>query len=252
MGLAPGPIPSPPRPTPAGAAERRRVRIPQTAAAGFVQQHTQAAQAAEASHRHPGGLHGGAGGARNRLGPQGDPHADGAPSHNLFGIKAGGRTGRARWPRSRPPSTSTASRAKVAKFRAYASYAESFADYARLMKDSPRYRRWAQAAARQRFRAGPAARRLRHRPGLCRQADARHQHHAAPAAQPGRERAGHERIAADVAGRRAHDGQLCRAADHRPQHRQRQRQGLLAPAGRAGHGRRASSPARASSARAWT
>ena len=26
-----------------------------------------------------------------------------------------------------------------AKFRAYASYAESFADYARLMRDSPRY-----------------------------------------------------------------------------------------------------------------
>ena len=27
----------------------------------------------------------------------------------------------------------------VAKFRAYGSYAESFTDYARLMKDSPRY-----------------------------------------------------------------------------------------------------------------
>jgi flagellar protein FlgJ len=27
----------------------------------------------------------------------------------------------------------------VAKFRAYGSYAESFADYARLMKESPRY-----------------------------------------------------------------------------------------------------------------
>jgi flagellar protein FlgJ len=29
----------------------------------------------------------------------------------------------------------------VAKFRAYGSYAESFADYARLMKSSPRYQR---------------------------------------------------------------------------------------------------------------
>jgi peptidoglycan hydrolase FlgJ len=28
----------------------------------------------------------------------------------------------------------------VAKFRAYASHAESFADFARLMKNSPRYR----------------------------------------------------------------------------------------------------------------
>jgi flagellum-specific peptidoglycan hydrolase FlgJ len=27
----------------------------------------------------------------------------------------------------------------TAKFRAYSSYAESFADYAKLMKDSPRY-----------------------------------------------------------------------------------------------------------------
>jgi flagellum-specific peptidoglycan hydrolase FlgJ len=45
-----------------------------------------------------------------------------------------------RWPRSRPPSTSTASRSKVtARFRAYNSYAESFADYARLIKNSPRY-----------------------------------------------------------------------------------------------------------------
>ena len=29
--------------------------------------------------------------------------------------------------------------AEPARFRAYSSYAESFADYAKLMKDSPRY-----------------------------------------------------------------------------------------------------------------
>ena len=33
-----------------------------------------------------------------------------------------------------------APRKVTAKFRAYDSYAESFADYAKLMKDSPRYR----------------------------------------------------------------------------------------------------------------
>jgi flagellar protein FlgJ len=66
-------------------------------------------------------------------------HADGAPSHNLFGIKAG--------PDWKGPVAETLTteyvegRAvkKVARFRAYASHAESFADYARLMKTSPRY-----------------------------------------------------------------------------------------------------------------
>jgi flagellar protein FlgJ len=41
----------------------------------------------------------------------------------------------------------------TAKFRAYSSYAESFADYARLMKTSPRYREVLAGAAQ----AGDAA-----------------------------------------------------------------------------------------------
>ena len=65
-------------------------------------------------------------------------------------------TGRARSPRSRPPSTSTARPQKVtAKFRAYSSYDESFADYARLMKTSPRYAHgaWRTPTTRERLRA---------------------------------------------------------------------------------------------------
>jgi peptidoglycan hydrolase FlgJ len=67
-------------------------------------------------------------------------HADGSPSFNLFGIKAG-----ANWKGKVAEVTTTefvdgAPRKVTAKFRAYDSYADSFADYARLMKDSPRYR----------------------------------------------------------------------------------------------------------------
>jgi peptidoglycan hydrolase FlgJ len=71
-------------------------------------------------------------------------NADGTPSHNLFGIKAG-----ANWSGPVAEITTTEmvggqARKVTAKFRAYGSDAESFADYAKLMKDSPRY---AQAVA---------------------------------------------------------------------------------------------------------
>jgi flagellar protein FlgJ len=66
-------------------------------------------------------------------------HADGTSSFNLFGIKAG-----ANWKGKVAEVTTTefvdgAARKVSAKFRAYDSYAESFADYAKLMKTSPRY-----------------------------------------------------------------------------------------------------------------
>lgn len=66
-------------------------------------------------------------------------NADGTSSHNLFGIKAG-----AGWSGKVAQVTTTEvidgqPRKVVAKFRAYASYDESFRDYAQLMKDNPRY-----------------------------------------------------------------------------------------------------------------
>ena len=64
---------------------------------------------------------------------------DGSTSHNLFGIKAG-----ASWKGAITQVVTTEvidgqPRKMVAKFRAYASYDESFRDYAQLMKDNPRY-----------------------------------------------------------------------------------------------------------------
>ena len=65
--------------------------------------------------------------------------ADGTPSYNLFGIKAG-----ANW-KGRTVETVTTEfengvpRKVVDRFRAYASYAEAFADWARLISTQPRY-----------------------------------------------------------------------------------------------------------------
>ena len=66
-------------------------------------------------------------------------HADGASSHNLFGIKAG-----ATWKGATVDAVTTefsngVARKVTEKFRAYASYADSFTDYARLITQNPRY-----------------------------------------------------------------------------------------------------------------
>jgi flagellar protein FlgJ len=117
----------------------RAVRIPDRSAAGFVQQHTQAAQAAESATGIPAAFMIGQAAHESGWGRREIRHADGTPSHNLFGIKAG-----ADWKGPVAETVTTEfvdGRAvkTVAKFRAYASHAESFADYARLMKNSPRY-----------------------------------------------------------------------------------------------------------------
>jgi flagellar protein FlgJ len=63
----------------------------------------------------------------------------GAPSFNLFGIKAtGGWTGKVAEVTTTEYVNGVAEK-KVAKFRAYSSYEESFKDYAQLIGDSPRY-----------------------------------------------------------------------------------------------------------------
>lgn len=65
--------------------------------------------------------------------------ADGRPSHNLFGIKAG-----ASWTGAVVEANTTeylngAPEKRVERFRAYGSYAEAFQDYAQLLAQSPRY-----------------------------------------------------------------------------------------------------------------
>ena len=65
--------------------------------------------------------------------------ADGRPSHNLFNIKAGkGWTGEVVEKRT-VEYIDGKPQQRVERFRAYASYQESFDDYARLIGESPRY-----------------------------------------------------------------------------------------------------------------
>jgi peptidoglycan hydrolase FlgJ len=144
MGLSPGPIPQ----TPARSANAtpqpldrldKPVRIPEKGAAGFVQQHTRAAEQAEAQTGIPASFMIAQAAHESGWGRKEILHADGAPAHNLFGVKAG-----ASWTGPVAEVTTTeyvggVARKVTAKFRAYASYAESFADYAQLMKNSPRY-----------------------------------------------------------------------------------------------------------------
>ncbi|MFY9329895.1 MAG: flagellar assembly peptidoglycan hydrolase FlgJ [Georgfuchsia sp.] len=65
--------------------------------------------------------------------------ADGSPSHNLFGIKAGRG-----WNGPVVEATTTeyvngVAQKSVEKFRAYSSYAEGFRDYANMLRSNPRY-----------------------------------------------------------------------------------------------------------------
>ncbi len=151
MGLSPGPIPATvsANNTPAPlSATPVATRLPQTGAAGFVQQHDAAARRAEAETGIPATFMVSQAALETGWGRKEIRHADGSPSFNLFGIKAGGN-----WKGPTADVVTTEyvngkAQKVVAKFRAYGSYAESFADYARLMKDSPRYQAvMAQAAS---------------------------------------------------------------------------------------------------------
>jgi flagellar protein FlgJ len=65
--------------------------------------------------------------------------ADGASSHNLFGIKAGGGWQGATADVMTTEYVNGAPVKTVERFRAYPSYAEAFKDYARLLAANPRY-----------------------------------------------------------------------------------------------------------------
>ena len=150
MGLAPGPIPrvGSANNTPAPlAATPQATRIPHTGALGFVQQHDGAAREAEAATGIPAAFMVSQAALETGWGRKEIAHADGTPSFNLFGIKAS-----ANWKGPVAEVATTEYRDGVAhkvmaRFRAYGSYAESFADYARLMKGSPRYQAAVQGAA---------------------------------------------------------------------------------------------------------
>lgn len=150
MGMTPGPIPvtKSANNTPAPLSTQPAVtRIPQSGAAGFVQQHTDAARQAEAATGIPATFMVSQAALETGWGRKEIRHGDGSPSFNLFGIKA---TGNWKGPTAEVTTTEYVNgkaQKVVAKFRAYGSYAESFADYAKLMKDSPRYAGVVQAAS---------------------------------------------------------------------------------------------------------
>jgi flagellar protein FlgJ len=107
--------------------------------AEFVQRHSSAAQAAQAETGIPAAFMVAQAAHESGWGRREIRNADGTPSNNLFGIKAGPG-----WKGAVAEVTTTEyvdgqPRKLTAKFRAYATAADSFADYARLMKTSPRY-----------------------------------------------------------------------------------------------------------------
>jgi len=105
----------------------------------FVARHSDAAEAAAAETGIPGAFILSQAAHESGWGKREIRHADGSASHNVFGIKAG-----ANWKGPVAEVTTTEyvdgqARKVKARFRAYASYDEAFRDYARLIKDSPRY-----------------------------------------------------------------------------------------------------------------
>ena len=105
----------------------------------FVRVHTQAAKAAEADTGIPATFMVAQAAHESGWGQREIRNADGTSAFNLFGIKAGSS-----WKGATTAITTTEvvdgqAHKVVAKFRAYGSYAESFNDYAQLMKDNPRY-----------------------------------------------------------------------------------------------------------------
>jgi len=105
----------------------------------FIRTHHDAARAAEAVSGIPAAFTVAQAAHESGWGQREIRNADGTSSHNLFGIKAGPG-----WSGAVAEITTTEyvggeAQKVTAKFRSYASYEESFRDYARLMKESPRY-----------------------------------------------------------------------------------------------------------------
>ena len=105
----------------------------------FIRNHQDAARAAEAVSGIPAAFTVAQAAHESGWGQREIRNADGTSSHNLFGIKAGPG-----WSGPVAEITTTEyvggeAQKVTARFRSYASYDESFRDYARLMKESPRY-----------------------------------------------------------------------------------------------------------------
>ena len=120
-------------------AQRKAHKAPTASQVGFVQQHSQIASKIEKASGIPAGYMLGQAGHETGWGKHEIKHKNGATSFNLFGIKAG-----ASWTGKVAEVTTTeyvngVAQKRVAKFRAYDSYEDSFKDYARMINESPRY-----------------------------------------------------------------------------------------------------------------
>jgi peptidoglycan hydrolase FlgJ len=113
---------------------------PPASASEFVAMHGQAAKQAEQASGIPATFMVAQAAHETGWGKKQIRMADGSNSFNLFGIKA---TADWKGPVARITTTEYVDglpKKTVQAFRAYSSYDESFADYARMMKTSPRYR----------------------------------------------------------------------------------------------------------------
>jgi flagellar protein FlgJ len=113
---------------------------PPTSAGEFVSMHGEAAKRAEQATGIPATFMVAQAAHETGWGKKQIRMADGSNSFNLFGIKA---TADWKGPVARITTTEYVDgrpRKLTQSFRVYSSYEESFADYARLMKTSPRYR----------------------------------------------------------------------------------------------------------------
>lgn len=126
------------------AAYGKNAATPTVGQTGFVERHTEAAIRIEKETGIPASYMVGQAGHETGWGKSEIKQRGGAPSYNLFGIKAG-----AGWKGKVAEVTTTeyvggVAQKQVAKFRAYNSYDESFRDYARLITTSPRYEKASQ------------------------------------------------------------------------------------------------------------
>ena len=117
----------------------KAARAPTENQANFVQQHAGVANEVEKATGIPANFMLGQAGHETGWGKFEIKHKGGASSHNLFGIKAGaGWTGKVAEITTTEFVDGVATK-KLAKFRAYDSYADAFKDYARMITESPRY-----------------------------------------------------------------------------------------------------------------
>jgi flagellar protein FlgJ len=114
-------------------------KAPTAGQVAFVSKLSDAAGKVEKASGIPAGFMLGQAGHETAWGQHEIKMKGGAPSFNLFGIKAGaGWTGKVAEVTTTEYVNGVAEK-KVAKFRAYDSYEDSFKDYARLITESPRY-----------------------------------------------------------------------------------------------------------------